>query len=268
MLVASQLAIPARALIPQKSVSVRPASVQLYRTMKTTAPLSRSHQRTFDRIFQHPISHNLEWRDVHALLEEMCEVEKEHNGSLKVTRNGQTLVLHPTSKKDVTEMDEVIKLRHFLERSETFSPDLIEKVTHWLLVIDHHEARIFHSEMEGALPQRILPYGPNSHFRHAPDSKATARGQEKPDPNTFFEPVAKILQAAGPILIFGTGTGTSSEMEQFCGWLKNHYPETSKKIIGSVVVDEHHLTEGQLLTKAQDFYAKVTATTAGPVPAL
>jgi hypothetical protein len=87
--------------------------------MKTSTPLTSSHQRTFDRIFQHPISHNLEWRDVHALLAEMGEVVKEHNGSLKITRHGQTMVLHPTSKKDVTEMDEVMALRHFLERSET-----------------------------------------------------------------------------------------------------------------------------------------------------
>lgn len=87
--------------------------------MKTSASLAGPHQRTLDRIFQHPISHNLVWHDVHALLGEIAEVKKEHNGSLKVTRNGQTLFLHPTSKKDVTEMDEVMNLRHFLERSES-----------------------------------------------------------------------------------------------------------------------------------------------------
>jgi hypothetical protein len=163
-------------------------------------------------------------------------------------------------------MDEVMKLRHFLERSETAAPDLTEKATHWLLVIDHHEARIFRSEMGDALPQRLLSYEPGRYFRHAPDSKATSKGKEKPDPNTFFEPVARVLQAAGLILIFGTGTGTSSEMEQFCGWLKQHHPETSKKIIGSIVVDEHHLTEGQLLAKAKDFYSQARATSADDKP--
>jgi hypothetical protein len=227
--------------------------------MKTSTPLTGSHQRTFDRIFQHPISHNLEWRDVHALLGEMADVAKEHNGSLKVTRNGQTMVLHPTSKKDVAEMDEVMALRHFLERSETASPQISETETHWLLVIDHHEARIFRSEMDGATPQQILPYEPENYFRHAHNSKTTSRGQEKPDPNTFFEPVAKVLQAVGPILVFGTGTGTSSEMEQFIGWLKHHHPEVAKRVIGSLVVDEHHLTEGQLLAKAKGFYANVQA---------
>ncbi len=94
--------------------------------MKTTTQLSGSHRRTFDRIFQHPISHNLEWRDVHALLGEWGDVEKEHNGNLKVTRNGQTLVLHQTSKKDVAEMDEVMALRHFLEKSEAAPPETNE----------------------------------------------------------------------------------------------------------------------------------------------
>jgi len=227
--------------------------------MKTTTPLSNSHQRTFDRIFQHPISHNLEWRDVHALLGEMGDVTKEHNGSLKVMRNGQTLVLHPTSKKDVAEMDEVMNLRHFLERSESTSPETNEKVIHWLLVIDHHEARIFQTDMDGPIPRRILPYQPENHFRHSRDSKTISRGQEKPDPNTFFEPVAKVLQGAGQILIFGTGTGTSSEMEQFIGWLKHHHPESAKRIIGSLSVDEHHLTDGELLAKAREFYAAILA---------
>jgi len=224
--------------------------------MKTSTPLTGAHQRTFDRIFQHPISHNLEWRDVHALLGEMGDVAKEHNGSLKITRHGQTIVLHPTSKKDVAEMDEVMALRHFLERSETATSASSGNEVHWLLVIDHHEARIFRAEIEGSVPQRILPYEPERYFRHAHDSKTTSRGHEKPDPNTFFEPVAKVLAADGPILVFGTGKGTSSEMEQFIAWLKHHHPESAKRVIGTVVVDEHHLTDGQLLARAKDFYAK------------
>ena len=86
--------------------------------MNSNATLSSSHQRTFGKIFQHPISHNLEWREVRALMNELGQVEDESNGNLKITRNGQTLVLHPTSKKDISEMDEIMSLRHFLQRSE------------------------------------------------------------------------------------------------------------------------------------------------------
>jgi len=63
------------------------------------------------------------------------------------------------------------------------------------VVIDHHEARIFRSEIRGAVPQQILPHEPDDYFRHAHNSKDFSRGQEKPDLNSFFEPVAKALQA-------------------------------------------------------------------------
>jgi hypothetical protein len=223
--------------------------------MNSTASLTGSHLRAYQAIFQHPVSHNLGWHDVHALLRQLCQVEDEPNGNLKVTRNGQVLVLLAPRTKDVAETEELMALRHFLERSETAPPEPKEKETHWLLVIDHHEARIFRSEMHGALPEQILPHEPDDYFRHAPNSKEFSRGQEKPDPNSFFVPVAKALQVTGQILIFGTGTGMSSEMDQFMAWVKQHHPEVAKRIIGSLVVDEHHLTVGQLLAKAREFYA-------------
>jgi hypothetical protein len=225
--------------------------------MKLTTPLTGSHLRTFDRIFQHPISHNLEWRDVHALFGKLGSIEEESNGNFKVSRNGQSLVLHPPKKKDVAEMDEIISMRHFLERSETPALATDEADIHWLLVIDHHEARVYRAEMDGAVPKSILPHNLEDHFRHAHNSKDVSRGQEKPDLNSFFEPVTKALKLTGSILIFGTGTGTSSEMEQFVSWVKSHHPEVAKRIIGSLIVDEHHLTDGQLLAKAHEFYAKI-----------
>jgi hypothetical protein len=44
-------------------------------------------------------------------------------------------------------------------------------------------------------------------------------------------------------------------MDQFIAWLKLHHPEPASRIIGSLVVDEHHLTENQLLATAREFYA-------------
>jgi hypothetical protein len=220
----------------------------------STPSLTGSHLRTYNTIFQHPISHNLEWRAVHALLANLGQVAEEPNGNFKVTRNGQILVLHPPRSKDVAEMDEIMDLRHFLKRSESAPLEPKEEEAHWLLVIDHHEARIFRSEMRGAIPLQILPHEPDDYFRHGRDSKEVSRGKEKPDPNSFFEPIARALNAPGQILIFGAGTGASSEMDQFIAWVKVHHPELARRIIGSLVVDEHHLTEGQLLAKAREFY--------------
>src|SRR5476651_144346 len=208
-----------------------------------TASLTGSHLRTYDTIFQHPVSHNLGWHDVRALFRHLGEVEQEPNGNLKVTRHGQTLVLHPPRTKDVAETEELMALRHFLERSETAAPGANGKDAPWLLVIDHHEARIYRSTLPGSVPQLIRPHAPEDFFRHAHNSKDFSRGQEKPEPNSFFEPVAGVLNGAGEILLFGPGTGTGSEMEQFIIWVKLHRPAVAKRIVGSVVVDEHHLTE-------------------------
>ena len=228
--------------------------------MNSIHALSGAHRRTYETIFQHPISHNLEWRAVRALLEHLGQVTEEANGNLKATRNGQSLILHPPRTKDVTEASEVMTLRYFLEQSATVPPAVDGKDAHWLLVIDHQEARVFRSEDQGAVPWQILPPEPKAYFRHAYNSKEASRGKEKPDPNSFFKPVAEALHGAGQILIFGAGTGMSSEMDQFVKWSRIHHPDLAERIVGSQVVDESPLTDGQLLGQARDFYANARAT--------
>ena len=223
--------------------------------MTSSASLTGSHLRTYQTIFQHPVSHNLEWRDVHALLRHLGEVTEEPNGNLKVARNGRVIVLNPPRTKDVETTDEVMALRHFIEKSES-PPPANEKDARWLVVIDHHEARIYRSPEAGTVAQLIRPHAPEDYFRHAHNSKDFSRGQEKPDPNSYFEPVAAVLNGAGQVLVFGTGTGTSNEMDQFLAWLKQHRAEVAKRIVGSVVIDEYHLTEAQILAKAREFYER------------
>jgi hypothetical protein len=80
--------------------------------------LTRTHLRTYQTVFRHPAARNLEWRDLRAMLSEIAKVEEEPNGKLKVTRNGHTLVMEPDRHKDVAEVDELLRIRHFLERSD------------------------------------------------------------------------------------------------------------------------------------------------------
>ena len=225
--------------------------------MKSNATLSGSHLRTYTAIFRHPAAHNLAWHDVHALFRHLGRMDEEPNGNFTVTRNGQTLMLHPPRTKDVAETDEVLALRRFLERSESSvaAVPVTEPAGDLLLVINHHEARIFHLEPSRADPQRVMPHPPEDFFRHAPNSRNFSRGLEKPDPNSFFGPVAKALEGTGRILVFGGGTGTGSEMEQFVTWVKPHAPGVAGRIVGSLVIDEHHLTDAQILAKAREFFA-------------
>jgi hypothetical protein len=90
--------------------------------MKSSATLSGAHLRTYNTIFQHPISHNLEWRAVRSLLGSLGDITEEANGNMRATRNGQVIVLHPPRTKDVAETEDVMTLRHFRAPGESSVP--------------------------------------------------------------------------------------------------------------------------------------------------
>jgi hypothetical protein len=223
----------------------------------TPPSLTGSHLRTYKALFRNPVPRNLAWRSVRALLGELGQVTNEANGLLRVTRHGHTLVLHSPHAKEVAEQSTLKELRHFLEQSERPAPPTNGTDHHWLVVIDHHEARIFRSVVQGNVPLQVLPHAPEAYFRHAAHSKDFSRGQEKPDPGSYFGPIAAALGATGKILVFGCGKGTGSEMEQFLTWVKSHHPALAARIIGLVTVDEHHLTEAQLLAQGREFYLQL-----------
>ena len=50
--------------------------------MNSSAALTGSHLRTYTTIFQHPVSHNLEWHDVYALLRQLGHVDETSNGPM------------------------------------------------------------------------------------------------------------------------------------------------------------------------------------------
>lgn len=127
---------------------------------------------------------------------------------------------------------------------------------HLLVVIDHHEARVYRTEIHGAIPMRIVPYDPHGYGKHLHSTHEWTDGKRPPERKSFYEAIAKTLRGAEEVLLFGSGTGRSSAMEQLLADLRDHHSDLAEKIIGSVVVDAHHTTEDQLLAKARDFYAE------------
>jgi hypothetical protein len=131
-----------------------------------------------------------------------------------------------------------------------------ETAPHLLVVIDHQEARVYRTEVHGAVPERIAPYDPHGYGKHLHSAHEWSDGKRQPERKSFYEAIAKTLQGAEQVLLFGSGTGRSSAMEMLLADLKAHHSDVARKIIGSVVVDAHHTTEAQLLAKARDFYAE------------
>jgi len=229
------------------------------------AQLSGPHQKIYQRLLQHPMPHNLQWREVWSMLGAMHDATavEDDNGTLRVTRNGQTMVLHRPRGKDLADKKELLQVRHFLERSGSAAPPPAAAGTHLLVVIDHREARIYSAELHGSVPQRIAPYDPFGFGRDLRYNQDDSNGQRKPEQKSFYEAVAKTLKGAQQILLFGTGTGASSAMEHLLAELKHNHPDIAERVVGSIAVDEHHLTDDQLLAKARELFV-VSNTPAAP----
>ena len=214
--------------------------------------LTKTHQSTYDSIFRHPIAHNLQWRDIRSMLGELGTVADQANGHFKTTCGAESLILHPANDKTLPDVDVVMAIRHFLKRVGLDHPEPAHTGLHLLVVIDHRHARIYRTEMHGEVPQSIAPYDPHGFDRALHYNQDDSNGQRKPERKSFYEAVAKTLQGAENILIFGTGTGSSSAMEQLILELKQNHHELAERIVGSITVDENHLTEDQLLAKARE----------------
>src|SRR5436305_12397111 len=127
---------------------------------------------------------------------------------------------------------------------------------HLLVVIDHQEARVYRTEAHGAVPVRLAPYDPHGYRKHLHSAHEWTDGKRQAERKRFYEAVAKTLRGAGQVLLFGSGTGRSSAMEMLLADLKAHHPDVAARVVGSVIVDAHHTTEGQLLASAREFYAE------------
>ena len=81
-----------------------------------TRPVTADHRATLERIFRHPESANIEWRQVLSLLEAVGFVTMEHNGNIKVTLGSETKTLRAPREKDV-DKETIVELRRMLSRA-------------------------------------------------------------------------------------------------------------------------------------------------------
>jgi hypothetical protein len=89
-------------------------------TSPGTEHLDSRHRDTLRQIFEHPTSHNIEWRAVISLLEAVGTVNTRHDGKLAVKIGSELEVLVPPTAKDVDDQM-VVDLRRML-RNAGYSP--------------------------------------------------------------------------------------------------------------------------------------------------
>jgi hypothetical protein len=81
-----------------------------------TIDLDSEHRDTLKRIFSHPSSGNIEWRQVRALLEAVGTATEKHDGKLRVTLGDETEVLQPLHGKDI-DQQMIVDLRRMLRHA-------------------------------------------------------------------------------------------------------------------------------------------------------
>ena len=80
------------------------------------AHLSNHHRNTLRQLFQHPVSHNIEWHAVVSLLEAVGSTVEQRGGKVAVTVGSQTEFFDPPAHKDL-DTQAVVDLRRMLSRA-------------------------------------------------------------------------------------------------------------------------------------------------------
>ena len=88
------------------------------------AHLNNHHRNTLRQIFQHPVSHNIEWHAVVSLLEAIGSVAEHHDGMVAVTVGSGTEFFDVPQHKDI-DTQTVVDLRRMLT-SAGYGPDAEE----------------------------------------------------------------------------------------------------------------------------------------------
>lgn len=78
--------------------------------------LDSRHRDTVRQIFEHPTSHNIEWRAVTSLLEAVGTVSVHHDGKVAVKIGPELEFLEPPAGKDI-DAQMVVDLRRMLTKA-------------------------------------------------------------------------------------------------------------------------------------------------------
>jgi hypothetical protein len=224
------------------------------RTYPASSELAHDDQRTYDRVFQHPITANLDRRDVRSMFEALGTVIPEHNGDLKVQRNGHTLVLHPAHSNHPAGHEEVMTIRHFLEASKSSEMPAGKPRTHLLVIVEHRQVLIYRTDFAHSLPEQIAPYDPEHNGQHVHSIQDHKGNLHRPAAPTFYTAIAKSLRDADEILIFATRACGKTLMDNLLAELELNHAEVARRVLCAILVDDRHITEEDLLAKARKYY--------------
>jgi stalled ribosome rescue protein Dom34 len=111
--------------------------------------------------------------------------------------------------------------------------------------LDHHEARMFHVDLDGFDEQTLK--APAHHFHRHPKGPSEPHAHPD-DEHRFFADVAKALSTADEVLVLGPSTAKS----QFLKYLQDHAGALAAKVVGVETSD--HPTDAQIVAHVRSHF--------------
>ena len=221
--------------------------------------ITGSRRRTLEAIFHHPSAHNLEWRDVVALIAGVGDVHEKANSEFLFEIAGKRHVMRKPHTKDLTS-SEVIEIRRFLMQAglsaELWSEPIADpapSAPSLLVVVNYDGAKLFRVDDASDEAEHVLrPYDPHHVLHHlAHKDQSRERGQRAAEKSAYYEKIAEAVALGGKIVVVGHGAGKSNAAHHLTEYLQTHHPETYRRIVREIVADLSSITAPQLLELAR-----------------
>jgi stalled ribosome rescue protein Dom34 len=147
-------------------------------------------------------------------------------------------------------VEEVSRLRKFLkEAGPGTHVEEPSQPSRMIVVIDHHTAHVY-QDFGGSRPtdeHKVQPYDPfNFHHHLIHRKEAHYRGERVPEEDSFYEEIAKDITQANEIVLIGHATGKSNAADFLKAYLKNHHPDTYRRVIVTESADLSAVTEPEI----------------------
>jgi hypothetical protein len=220
--------------------------------------LNGHHRRVVDAIFRHPVAHNLEWHDVHALLNHIGAVTVRSNGEFDVNIGAEHAIIARPHGKDL-DIEEITQVRKFLGKVGLDAAHPVPgdasavggNDVQYIAVIDHHSARLFQLHDGVGIvepPQVVEPKDPHGFLRHLEHRKeADYEGERTPEDHDYYERIAAALKPASQIAILAHGTGKSNAGEYLVAYLMKRHAETAHRVVATTNADLSHMADGEIV---------------------
>lgn len=126
-----------------------------------------------------------------------------------------------------------------------------------IALITRKEARVWpHGTDHSSAAETIRPPDPKANHAHVRTGNDNHMHHVDSADKVYFDQIARALEGAGRLLLVGHGTGKSSEVDRFRGFLRDKKPHLARHVVGTMHVNLEAMTEPEVLAMARDWFVK------------